>query len=102
MLKHLPYLSTILIFVIFPSIILWGLYYRYLKNYLKVFVIITICSIIWGFLFDIIGVNWGIWFYNKTLGISYLGLPLEEYLLLFLLPQQITAMLLLIRKKIYG
>lgn len=84
-----------------PSIFIWALYWKYFEDKLYIFIFITLCAIIWGFLFDIAGTHFGVWFYDKTLSFSFLGLPLEEYLLLLLLPQEIIAILLLIRRKIY-
>jgi hypothetical protein len=99
---HLPYLFCILTLGVLPSIIVWICFWSYLKQYGKVFLIGTICAVLWGFFFDVVGIHWGVWFYTHTLGISYFGLPLEEYILLLLVPQQVIALLLLVRRKIYG
>jgi len=59
-------------------------------------------SLIWGLLFDLVGsVSLKIWFYQNTVGVYFLHLPLEEYLTLLLCPQEITVLLLLVRKKYY-
>lgn len=98
-----PYIAWLTIFVFIPSILLWVFNFNYLKKYFKVFVVVIIGSFIWGFCFDIVGsVLWHTWTYYNTLGPWFLGLPLEEYLILLTLPQELTVILLLLRKKIYG
>jgi|SRR3990172_10673691 len=103
MISKLPYLFWLIVFVLIPSVLVWAFYWRYLKSYIKIFVVITICAIVWGLGFDLVGsTTWRIWSYSNTLNIYFLGLPIEEYLTLLFLPQQITAILLLLRRKIYG
>jgi lycopene cyclase domain-containing protein len=102
-LSNLPYLKWLIIFVFIPSLIMWVFYWKFLIKYKKTIIFITVLAVSWGLVFDIIGsVKWGVWYYTKNLGIYFLGLPLEEYLILFFLPQQITAVLLLIRKGIHN
>ena len=101
--EQLPYLSWILIFILFPSLVLWAFFRNYLRQFFRLFLFFTIFAFIWGLFLDILGSSiWRIWFYENNLGIYFLRLPLEEYLTLLFLPQELVIMLLLIRKKIYG
>lgn len=97
-----PYLFTLIIFILLPTVVLWIFNWQSFFPSIKLFIFVGACSLIWGFLFDIVGsVEWGIWFYRNTLGINLLGLPLEEYMTLLLFPQFVTALMLLIRRKWY-
>jgi hypothetical protein len=96
---NLPYLSWLTTFVFIPSAIVWLIFWKYLIKFKKTFIFVTAFSLLWGLLFDIVGSShWHIWYYTHNLNIYLLGLPLEEYLILLFLPQQITAIFLLIRK----
>ncbi|MFA7191703.1 MAG: hypothetical protein WC089_00170 [Candidatus Paceibacterota bacterium] len=98
-----PYITWLTIFVFIPSIILWVFNFKYLKKYSKVILFVAIGAFVWGFCFDIVGsVFWHTWTYHNTFGPWLLGLPLEEYLILLTLPQELTIIVLLMRKKIYG
>lgn len=103
MINKLPYLYLLIIFVFIPSISLWVIYWNSLKTYFRLFIFITIGAFIWGFLFDLVGSNfWHIWSYSNNLNVYFLRLPLEEYLTLLFLSQELTVIMLIIRKKIYG
>ncbi len=98
-----PYLFTIVVFIFLPTVLLWIFYGKLLRKNVKLLIFIAVFSFLWGLLFDLVGsVWWHIWFYNHTLGIYFLGLPIEEYLTLLIFPQQVAALLLVIREKIYG
>ncbi len=98
-----PYVTWLTIFVFVPSIILWALNFRYLKRHARVFVFMGVSAFIWGFGLDITGSTlWHIWSYHDILGPSLFRLPLEEYLLLLTFPQEVTTILLVLRKRIYG
>jgi hypothetical protein len=59
-------------------------------------------AVIWGTILNVSCSSWlGIWYYQNDLGARFLGLPLEEYLMMFFLPQQVVSWFLLI-KKYYG
>jgi len=80
----------------------WG---KYLLSYKKTFLLITLGAFLWGFPLDFLSVPTShIYDFHPThnLGISFLGLPLEEYLFFLLVPQEAVAVTLLIRKKVYG
>lgn len=90
-------------FVIVPSILLWLRHGDYFKQHLKIFAIVSACAFFWGLSFDVVGSTLlGVWSYHNDIGIRFLNLPLEEYILLLTLAQELTAMLLLLRRKIYG
>ena len=98
-----PYLSWLVIFVFIPLAVLWFFNFRYLKNFGKIFAIVAIGSFIWGVGFDLVGSPlWHVWSYHNTLGVWFFGLPIEEYMILLALPQELAVIFLLIRKKFYG
>jgi lycopene cyclase domain-containing protein len=100
--NNYPYLRWHLVFVIIPSIILWVFYWRYLVKYKKTILAITALSFIWGLIFNLVAsTTLHVWYYQNTIGISFLGLPLEEYIFLLLVPQELCAILLLCYKKLY-
>lgn len=101
----LPYIRVQLLFIIFPSIILWIFAGRYLIHYKKTFLIIAVMSFIWGLIFDLVASPFmGVWHFTSanTLNYWFLGLPLEEYMFLIIVPQEVTAFFILFRKLIYG
>lgn len=101
----LPYMRWHLLLVIIPSIILWGIWGKYLLRYKKTFFLITLGAFAWGFPLDILSVPVShIYGFNPVhnVGISFLGLPLEEYLFFLLVPQEAIAVTLLVRRKLYG
>lgn len=100
--ENLPYLRWHIVFVIIPSIILWAVYWRYLIKYKKTILAITLLSFFWGSIFNLVASTvLHVWFYRNTLGIFIFGLPLEEYMFLLLVPQELSAILLLGYKKLY-
>lgn len=102
MLENLPYLKWLIIFVFIPSIAVWTLFWKYLINYKKTIIFVTVLALVWGLVLNLSCSTWlGIWYYQNHLGVSFLGLPIEEYLMMLFLPQQVVAWFLLI-KKYYG
>ncbi len=96
-----PYLTWHLIFVLLPSIYLWIKHWRYYIKFSKTFIYITILSVIWGALFDTVALRDDMWFFNqeKSLGILFWDIPLEEWFFFFFVPQFIIAFVLLYKKK---
>ena len=98
---NFPYIRWHIIFVILPSIIIWTLYWRYLIKYKQTIIWIAVLSFIWGIIFDwVASPILKLWFFDNNLGVYFLGLPIEEYLFLIFVPQELTAILLLIRKNL--
>lgn len=96
-----PYLLWHSIFVFMPSIVIWILQWRYLIKYKHTIIWISVLSFLWGIVFDwVASPMLGLWFFNHNLNIYFLGLPLEEYLFLLFVPQELAIILLLIRKVI--
>lgn len=64
------------------------------------FIIITVLSIVWGYLFEVRALSSGIWWFNptKNLGINIFDIPIEEWFFLFVVPQELVAIILTIRK----
>ncbi len=102
LINSFPYFTWHLIFVIIPLTILWLRFWPIVREY-KVFLLkITSLSVFWGFIFCQVGsVYLDIWFYKRTLGVYFLGLPLEEYMFLLLVPQFLSLLFIMITKKIY-
>lgn len=97
-----PYLFGIIVFIFLPTLSMWIFYSRYLRKHLSLFIHIGIISLIWGLASDLTGsVWWKIWFYEHTLGVYFLHLPLEEYLTLIIFPQEVVVLLLIVRKYLY-
>jgi len=95
-----PYLKWHIIFVLIPSIVIWMWYWKYLIKYKKTLLWITGLSIIWGFIFDLVASPiLKLWFFNNSLNIYFAGLPLEEYMFLFFVPQELAIIFLLLRRK---
>ena len=94
-----------ILFTLIPSILLWTFFGKYLLRYKKTILFITLGSFLWAIPVDVLATPiLKIYFFNPTkdLGIHWLGLPLEEYLFILLIPQVITAIALLIRRRMYG
>jgi lycopene cyclase domain-containing protein len=102
---NLPYMRWHLIFTVIPSIVLWTGWHSYLSKYWRVFIFVTLCCFLWGLPLDLLSVPIShIYGFHPTqnLGSNFLGLPLEEYFFLLLIPQEATAVILILRKKLYG
>ncbi len=98
-----PYLNWLIIYCVTPSILVWILFWRKLIVYKKVFLVVTIISLVWGFALDQVASVWlKVWFFEKNLNLYFLGIPLEEYAFILLLPQQMVAWFILLKKEIYG
>ncbi len=103
LITNYPYLYVLIIFVFIPSIVIWLIHGRYLFRYPKTFLYNTAFGIIWGLIFDIVASPlMGVWGYDYTLFTAKpLGLPFEEYLFLLFVPQLLTSLLLLLRRKLH-
>lgn len=98
-----PYLFGIITFILIPTVLMWILYYPFLKKYASFFIIVALFALVWGVVFDLLGVvTFSVWHYNNTIGPWFLHLPLEEWLTLLFCPQEIAVLLLITRKKLYG
>lgn len=94
-----PYVRWHIIFVFIPSILIWLCYWRYLVQYKQTIVWITILAFLWGLVFDLVASSYlRLWFFNNNLNIYFFGLPLEEFLFLIFVPQELVSILLIIRK----
>lgn len=94
-----------ILFTIIPSILLWSIWGEYFLRYKKTFLFVTLGAFLWGLPLDLLNVPLlHVYYFNPVhnLGIRFLGLPLEEYLFFLLIPQETVAMILLLRRRIYG
>ena len=101
----LSYLLWLLVFVVIPIIIIWVFKWKLLLKYKKVFVFSSVGAFIVAIPWDVIAVDEKVWYFTKPhiMGIWIGGLPLEEYLFIFLqtfLFTTITLVLLGKKKKI--
>lgn len=78
---HFDYLKWFLLFAWIPTAVIWLFYWRILIQYKKVFYLCIIGSIIFGVPWDYWATHSWLWHFSPehTLGINFLGLPLEEY-----------------------
>lgn len=96
-----PYLRWEIIFVFVPSLIIWAFFGSYLIKYKKIILKIAVASFVWGLVFDLVASpTLGVWHFHPTenLRITFLGLPIEEYVFLTFVPQELTSILLLVKK----
>lgn len=99
---NFPYIRWHIIFVIIPSSIIWLLHWRYLIKYKQTLFWIATLSFLWGLIFDLVASPLlRLWFFDNNLRIYFLGLPLEEYLFLLFVPQELTIILLLMRRRVH-
>ena len=101
----LPYMRWDMLFIFIPTFLLWVFGWRYFRRYKKTFLFVAVFSFLWGLPFDILATPvFHIYFYNPVhnLGVSFLGIPLEEYFFLAFVPQEMTAITLVARKILYG
>jgi lycopene cyclase domain-containing protein len=79
---HFDYLKWFLFFAWIPTVIIWLCFWKILVKYKKVFVFCIIGSVIFGFPWDYWATHSWLWNFSPdhTLGINFLGLPIEEYI----------------------
>lgn len=97
-----PYFFVLTMFVFVPTIVIWLTYWQYLRLYPQTFIYNTAFGLIWGLFFDVMASPLlKVWDYDHTL-FTYrlIGLPLEEYIFLIFVPQLLTSLLLLLRRKL--
>ncbi len=101
---NLTYIRWHILFTFLPTIVLWAIWGRYFLKYKKTILVISVLCIIWGFLFDITASPiLHVWYFPTAgkIGIWLWKLPLEEYLFLLLVPQELTCIFLLMRRVLY-
>lgn len=85
--------------------LLWLFGWKYFLRYKKIFLFVLIGGTLWALPFDILATPiFHIYHFNLTrnLGISWLGIPFEEYIFIIFIPQIVAAITLLLRRAIYG
>lgn len=97
-----PYLTWHFMFVLVPSVYLWIKNWKYYIKFPKTFAYITILSIVWGVLFEIIALRDDVWYFNqeKSLGLNFLDIPIEEWLFFIFVPQEVISFVLFFNRKI--
>lgn len=99
----LPYMRWHIVFTFTPLIIMWIFYGKYLIKYKKTILFVMAGSFSWGLLFNLVASTWlHIWnYYPPTLGIWFLGLPIEEFIFISVVPIEVASFMLILRKKNY-
>lgn len=97
---HYGYILWLAVFVWLPTIILWVGYTKYLIHYKKVFLYCTVYSLLLGIPWDIWAVRANMWHYYPAhiLGLTFLYLPIEDYLFLLTVPVLLTSATLVAKK----
>lgn len=102
----LPYFRWEIIFIFIPLSIVFFFFKKILFIYKKTLLRVIAYSILGVVLFDFIDLNFlHIYFFNPTvnLGISIVGVPLEEYIAAIFAPVGIAVLFLAVRRKLlYG
>ena len=75
------YLLWLLIFIIFPLVVLCILRFKVLKKYKSAHVFVVVGSILCSAPWDYVSIKMGIWHFTEPqiIGVWLLGLPLEEW-----------------------
>jgi len=94
------YIRWFFIFCWTPTILIWLFYWRTLLGYKKVFLLCILGSIIFGWAWDYWATHSWLWHFSPdhTLGVKFLGLPVEEYIFFVSEGVLYTSLALAIRK----
>lgn len=96
------YIIWLTIFVWLPLAILWSVYPFVIQKYWKIVFSMASLSCLGGIPWDLWAVHKGIWYWTagKTIGLSWLVLPLEEYLFIFFVPMLVATLTIIFYKKL--
>lgn len=80
--EHLDYIKWFAMFAWAPTTTIWLFYWRYLKGYKKTFLYCILGSCLFGTPWDYWATHFWLWHFStaKTLGVTLLGIPVEEYI----------------------
>ncbi len=92
------YIAWLTTFLVIPTTAIWVLFFKTLRKYSLAILAITIV-VQAGIAWDLWGVNSGLWFFpdGNNLGISVLGMPLEEYLAFILFGLFVSSLSVVLR-----
>jgi len=92
-----------MLFVIIPLVILWLSFARVFKNYLPVFALCIIGSIIFSFPWDYLVIKERIWYFTAPfiIGVALFGVPIENLLFYIFVTILFTCITILLWEK-YG
>lgn len=101
LLAKYPYLVWQIVFIYCPLLITWLVWGGLLKRYLKLYPPAIFFSALWGYLFEIRALDQGIWWFNQTdsIGINFIGLPIEEWAFLLLVPILLINLFIIFRNR---
>lgn len=96
------YLQWFFMFAWVPTIIVWLFYWRFLIRYKKTFTICIIGSILFALPWDYWATHFWLWRFSPdhTLGIEFLGIPLEEYVFFTSFTVLYASIALVLRKEL--
>jgi lycopene cyclase domain-containing protein len=102
-LDHYDYLKWFLFFAWFPTVIIWLFYWRILIKYKKVFLLCMIGAVLFGYPWDYFATHVWLWRFSPdhTLGMNFLGLPVEEYIFFASEALLYSSLALVLRQKIW-
>ena len=95
------YLQWFFLFAWAPTIVIWLFYWRILITYLRVFLLCIIGSIVFATPWDYWATHHWLWHFttDRTIGINFLGIPLEEYVFFASFTVLYTSLALILRKQ---
>lgn len=79
----MSYLLWLALFVLTPLIILWAMYFKTLKRYVRIYVIVVACVLVVSVPWDYISIKERIWYFTPPyiMDVWLLGIPIEEWML---------------------
>ena len=94
----LSYLLGLVAVVLLPMLILWAIYFKTLKRYMRIYVVAVVCALAISVPWDLISVREQIWYFTEPqiIGFWLLGLPIEEWLFYVIVPLLFATMTVLL------
>lgn len=98
---HYDYLIWFLEFALIPVVVVWFVWWRILAKYPKVFLYCILGSIIFGYPWDYWATHSWLWHFSAAhiVGVSFFGLPLEEYVFFISEAVLYASLALVLREK---
>ncbi len=85
-----------------PVSIFWVLFFKSLMKYKKTIAIVWIVTSFMWYICDYLAFDWGVWYLgpDRHIGMWILGLPIEEWLYVILVPLSFITYTLVAKEKI--
>lgn len=89
-----PYthLFLLAVFALLPLVLLWLKFWKTLVKKTRVVLGVVAGSVLFGWVWDLVAISNGVWGFSKIIGIWFLGVPLEEWLLYVLAAAAISSL----------